>query len=710
MKFSPGTHGASTVTRPTRPAGRPSRARRPSLDVERCEQRILLSVALVSVNSAGTGSANSGSDFQYANINSAANSPVPSAQTNLSSDGSRLVFDSEASNLVPSLKDTNLASDVFLRDVKAGTTSLISATPGGQPGNGASFDPTISPNGRYVAFVSQATNLTSIPVPSIDTTGGQATGYLYVRDLQTNTTTLLEQTPAGQAADGLSTGQFVFSPDSMKLAFTDTSDNLTTVAVDPGANSSPGGQPDPWNGSLTYVYVRNLAARTTSLVSVSTSGLAAGDYPGAVPGGEPGPVWSPDSQSLAFSSSAADLTANAADSVSNPDQISAGIPGSENLYLRNTSAGTTTLLSVTTKGLISAGESLGAVFSPDGKSVAFVSGAANLTAGAVDTTPPIAGLADAKTYENVYVKSLASGTTTLVSATPGGLQSNGIASQPVFSPDSRSLAYITNANDLANKSLDSTPPPGASFFGMPSLPADNLFLTNLATGTTTLVSATPTGILSSGMVGQILFSPDGKLLAFTSNAGDLTNNPVESSPPAAPGSFAGSPSGSLFPISNVFVRDLTAQTTTLASVTASGQLSNSVAGGLIFSPDSKLLFFSSTAGNLTGNLPDAATSAGPTTNLFVRNLPAAATSLISATTSGRLSDNSTSASAFLSPDGKTLYFESGASLLTAGDSNGSVDIFAASAPFTAPNVSPPPRASPPPRPQPRRSLARLSSV
>jgi Tol biopolymer transport system component len=91
----------------------------------------MLSIALVSVNSAGTGSANGSSDFQGANTTSLANPPLPSAQTNLSSDGSRLVFASEASNLVPSLNDTNGASDVFLRDVKTGTTSLVSVTPDG---------------------------------------------------------------------------------------------------------------------------------------------------------------------------------------------------------------------------------------------------------------------------------------------------------------------------------------------------------------------------------------------------------------------------------------------------------------------------------------------------------------------------------------------------------------------------------------------------
>jgi Tol biopolymer transport system component len=718
MKFSPGTPGPSTVSRPARPARRPSRAWRPGLDLERFEQRTLLSVALVSVNSAGTGSANGASDFQSVDISSGAYAPVPSAQTNLSGDGARLVFASEATNLVSSLNDTNRASDVFLRDVKTGTASLVSVTPDGQSGNGPSFNPMISPNGRYVAFVSLATNLSTITAPSMATPGGQGVGYLYVRDLQTKTTTLLEQTPAGQAADGWSTGQFVFSPDSTKLAFTDTSGNLTTAAVESGANSSSSGQPDPWNGSPTYVYVRNLTAQTTSLVSVSTGGLASGDYPlAAVVGSPPSLVWSPDSQSLVFSSSAADLTANAPDSVSNPNQPPAGVPGSENLFLRDLSAGTTTLLSVTTKGRLAAGDSLSAVFSPDGKSVAFASGAADLTANAVDTTPPPAGLGgSAPIYTNIFVRNLATGTTSLVSATPGGLQSNGIASQPVFSPDGRSLAFLTLGNDLTSNPLDPTPPPGSSVFGMitgaPTTPADNLFLTNLATGTTTLVSVTPTGMMSSGMVGQVLFSPDGKSLAFTSSAGDLTNNPLQSSPPVTPGFPAAGPNGMPSLMNNAFVRNLAALTTTLASATTSGQVSNGFAGGLIFSPDSRLLFFTSSAGDLTSNPAAATSSPVGTSNLFVRDLAAAATSLISATTSGQLSDNLGPASAFLSPDGKMLYFESGASLLTTGDSNGSNDIFTASAPFTAPTASLPPRSTSPvaATPEPGPAVVGLTSL
>jgi hypothetical protein len=159
------------------------------------------------------------------------------------------------------------------------------------------------------------------------------------------------------------------------------------------------------------------------------------------------------------------------------------------------------------------------------------------------------------------------------------------------------------------------------------------------------------------------------------------------------------------PISNVFVRDLKAQTPslTLASATTGGQLANAFASGLSFSPDSRSLFFESNAIDLTSNPPDTTSAPVPlpvsapvplpvqpfglglnSDNLFVRDLAAGTTSLISATTDGKLS-GSISANAFLSRDGQTLYFDSSADNLTAGDSNHSTDIFAASAPFTASN-------------------------
>ncbi|PYK96562.1 MAG: hypothetical protein DME19_19335, partial [Verrucomicrobia bacterium] len=69
----------------------------------------------------------------------------------LSSNGRYVVFESEASNLVAN--DTNGVSDVFLRDVQNGTTTLVSVDNAGGEGNGPSTSPLISGDGRYVAFV-----------------------------------------------------------------------------------------------------------------------------------------------------------------------------------------------------------------------------------------------------------------------------------------------------------------------------------------------------------------------------------------------------------------------------------------------------------------------------------------------------------------------------------------------------------------------------
>ena len=352
----------------------------------------MLSVALVSVNAAGTGPGDSTSGFSTVPSEPASVSmpTSPTPQDNLSADGSKLVFVSEATDLVPGLNDTNHASDVFVRDTATGQTTLVSATPGGQPGNGASFDPVISPDGRYVAFLSQATDLSTVAPSEVGLANGMG-GYLYVRDLQTGTTTLLDRTPAGQPSDGMSSGQFVFSPNSQELAFIDTSDNLTDA---PPESAGSWSENLPWS-SPSYVYVDNLSTRTTSPVSVSTTGAASGSA-SVLPGETTDLVFSPDSQSLVFDSTATDLTANPP-----PTPITTSFdPNSTNIYLRNLAAGTTTLLSVTTGGQQSAGMSTGAVFSPDGDSVAFTSDATGLTNNPVG--PNGAG-------QNLYVRDLFNG-------------------------------------------------------------------------------------------------------------------------------------------------------------------------------------------------------------------------------------------------------------------------------------------------------------
>lgn len=82
---------------------------------------------------------------------------APSVQSAISSDGRFVAFASDASNLVPA--DTNKARDVFVRDRQTGVTNRVSVTGIGGQANGRSFTPSISGDGRFVTFSSEATNL-----------------------------------------------------------------------------------------------------------------------------------------------------------------------------------------------------------------------------------------------------------------------------------------------------------------------------------------------------------------------------------------------------------------------------------------------------------------------------------------------------------------------------------------------------------------------
>lgn len=112
----------------------------------------------------------------------AANGPSRLAPNSLSLDGRWLVFSSEASDLVPD--DLNGAEDIFLLDLRDGTISRVSVSSEGEEGDGRSFLPVISGDGRYVAFLSRATNLTEE-----EANGGT---HLYLRDLLSDETRLIQ--------------------------------------------------------------------------------------------------------------------------------------------------------------------------------------------------------------------------------------------------------------------------------------------------------------------------------------------------------------------------------------------------------------------------------------------------------------------------------------------------------------------------------------
>jgi hypothetical protein len=156
-----------------------------------------------------------------------------------------VAFQSAATNLVPG--DTNNALDVFVHDRQLGTTCRVSVSSGGAQGNSHSSSPTLSGDGRYVAFLSDASNL----VPG-DTNG---LADIFVHDCLAGTTERVSVATGGAQAEGSSFGGAAISRDGRFIAFANGASNLVP-------------------GDLGYadVFVRDRWSSTTARVSTSTAG------------------------------------------------------------------------------------------------------------------------------------------------------------------------------------------------------------------------------------------------------------------------------------------------------------------------------------------------------------------------------------------------------------------------------------------------------
>ncbi|WP_367025871.1 hypothetical protein ABZN20_15790 [Methylococcus sp. ANG] len=207
-----------------------------------------------------------------------------SSLSSLSGDGSRIAFMSEATNLVGD--DSNGVSDIFLRDLTSGETTRISQSSTGEQANGPSYGPAFSAGGRYVGFVSSASNLVA----------GDSNGKrdIFLRDLETGTTERVSIATDGGQADGDSDYASV-TADGRCVAF---QSNATNLVADDG------------NGK-TDVFVHDRQTRKTLRVSMTGGGAEAH-------GRSFFPVISADGSAVVFTSDAPGLTPNA-DRKDDPD-------------------------------------------------------------------------------------------------------------------------------------------------------------------------------------------------------------------------------------------------------------------------------------------------------------------------------------------------------------------------------------------------------
>ncbi len=370
-----------------------------------------------------------------------------SREPSISADGRYVAFRSAATDLVAG--DGNGLDDIFVRDRRTDTTTRASVDTAGGDSNGSSWYPSISADGRYVAFQSLATDL----VPN-DTNG---VWDVFVRDLQTNTTTRASVDTTGGDSNGVSEAPSI-SADGRYVAFYSWATNL--VAGD--------------GNGLEDVFVRDLQTNTTIRASVDTAG-------GDPDGPSQYPSISADGRYVAFRSNATDLVVGDGN-------------GTWDVFVRDLQTNTTTRASVDTTGGDSNSMSEAPSISADGRYVAFHSFATNLVAG------------DGNAAVDVFVRDLQTNTTTRASVDTAGGDPDSWSDRPSISADGRYVAFESGATDLVAGDGNG---------------AADVFVRDRQTNTTTRLSVDTAGGDSDAGSYNPSISADGRYVAFDSLATDL---------------------------------------------------------------------------------------------------------------------------------------------------------------------------------------------
>jgi len=345
------------------------------------------------------------SDGTQGNKNS--NSPA------ISADGRYVTFSSYADNLVSG--DTNNfcgtdydrvlqtnCTDIFIHGLQTGLTELVSLASNGEQGNDGSYTPSISADGRYVAFESGASNLVSG-----DT---NVSRDVFVHDRQTGETERVSVASDGTQGDGSSHNASI-NADGRYVAFESWASNL--VSIDTNVS---------WD-----VFVHDRQTGETERVSVASDGTQGNDYSYT-------PSISADGRYVAFNSNADNLVSGDTNSV-------------YDVFVHDRQTGETERVSVASDGTQGNGDSNNpSVFpsiSADGRYVAFVSNANNLVSG------------DTNVSRDVFVHDRQTGETERVSVASDGTQGNGHSYTPSISADGRYVAFDSWSNNLVSGDTNS---------------------------------------------------------------------------------------------------------------------------------------------------------------------------------------------------------------------------------------------------------------
>lgn len=366
----------------------------------------------------------------------------PSSQPVVDLNGTEVAFTSLATDLVSGINFDGTTSQVFVANPCAGvgsttactqSTTLISvATDGMTPGNSASSQSSISAEGRFIAFVSTATNLVAGATTSAQEVFLRDT-CLGVAVTACIPTTYLVSTPDGTTpADGTSSQPVVVSSTKTGqfVVFTSTATNL-------GGGS--GGAQEVYRTGFCFGIKKGCTASTAALISTPDGTTFADGASGE-------PTMTPDGRFIAFASTATVLG------------VASG--GTQEIYMRDTCQGVTTgctpatsLISVAPDGsspanALSENPSLGST----GQFVAFASLATNLSSTATN------GL------ENIYARNTCiqgpagcTVTTAIASVSAIKVAGNGASLNPVVSSAGHTVAFYSAASNLVTNDLNAFP-------------------------------------------------------------------------------------------------------------------------------------------------------------------------------------------------------------------------------------------------------------
>jgi hypothetical protein len=320
------------------------------------------------------------------------------SRTTISQDGRYVTFASDSTNLVPDHSD--IYQDIYVRDLVAETNEIVTMSSTGGIVDNQSWDPSISADGRLVAFNSSATNLVN-PATSSQ--------QVFLRDLDLNQTILVSVNSSGQVANW-ACWEGAISANGHYVVFSSDASNL--------ANGDNNGTRD--------VFIRDLNSNTTNLVSVSLTGTVGNNYSGR-------PSVSADGRYVVFESGASDLISD--DSNNHYD-----------IFVRDTVLNQTYRVSIGLNGSQSNGESGGSNISADGRYIAFHSSATNLVS---SPQVPVGNV-------HCYVHDRITGATSLVSKALDGSPAGQQCWYPNLAGNGSKVSFHSEASTLVANDTNNT--------------------------------------------------------------------------------------------------------------------------------------------------------------------------------------------------------------------------------------------------------------